>query len=226
MWTAHAAAEARRNAGQIARGIDIGERGCAGDLVAGEIARRVGKGMAGRPAHSPKRINDVRPPPHTDEPVAAILGRAEDNVAAPEQAEGTAHMGHLDIGNVGADDANGTRRQDAHGPLHAAAQIAAALRHSRQRCRPDAGCHCGIRRHGDDRLPERLARKPADQRCRRMPVERSRAYHTGFACEPRLDGARHRHLRHDHETATERRRGRRPRRLVARCARPHAFPQS
>src|SRR5690606_18278424 len=143
-----------------------------------------------RPAHTLEYLAHARPPLHADEPVAAILGRADHRVAPAQCVESRRDLFLADRRNIRTDDDDGPRRQVAEEASHAMSEIALALPHARQVIGPDAPLmHGAVRRDGDHRLPARVAADAADEAFARRAEETQRLRMSDVPRKSRLHAA-------------------------------------
>lgn len=101
-----------------------------------QIAPRIGESMWARPADVVKRVNKSRPPPQADEPIAAIVRRAEHGIAMPERPKRARDVVARDMWHIAADDHHRPRRESARDRCHAVAEIAGSLLHDALPRRP------------------------------------------------------------------------------------------
>jgi hypothetical protein len=130
-----------------------------------------------------------------DEPVAAILGRAEHGIGAAEGAEGRGDVGGRDARDVAAHDHHAAVAP--HGAGHPLAEIAAPLPQDRHRARP-AGAGA-IRRGGDGGGPAPVAHHHPQQRRQLPAIEAQRRHGADAARQAPLDGAEPWRPREDHQ---------------------------
>src|SRR5205814_7978231 len=93
--------------------------------------------MSAGPAHLPEERQQTRRAARADQPEPAIRGRPEDDIVTPEQMERRRDVIRGERRDVGADKHRRSRRAGGEGPLHALAEIAAALPQDRDAARPD-----------------------------------------------------------------------------------------
>ena len=89
--------------------VDVVERVGQREIVAVEVAQRVGAGVRRGPAHVPEDAGR-RGRAGADQPVAAVLGRAEHQGGRRQQVERAGDMGGRHGGDVAADDQHGGGR--------------------------------------------------------------------------------------------------------------------
>ena len=83
--------------------------------------------MFRRPADLTERIENARPPPQADKPVAAIARWTEHRAPPPEFRKGVADVMDGEVRNIGPDDRDWSRRQFTFHRRKALAEIARAL---------------------------------------------------------------------------------------------------
>ena len=160
----YAPAENSRATRKVICGVDIGERSHPRNGAAAQIGERVRQRMGPRPPHRRKSAGHARAPSQSDQPVAAIRGRAEHGIMPPKQAKGLANMGGAYAGHVGAYDHDRAARRAVHDALHALAQVAMALRGTCDIARPYAPGCAAIGRDGDRRVPRGMVRDTRQHR--------------------------------------------------------------
>ncbi len=160
--------------------------------------QRVCEGLRRRPPHT---FHDVSHPAAVREagkPVAAILGRAEDQIVGPECRECRSQMAALQLGNVTSDNQRraGLPRS---GPAHARPEVSRTLREGGH---PVDSFHCepgSVRGYRQQRAPRRIRRSPAHQPRQRRAIEAECLNVPDIGCKPGFDGSKNRLPREDHD---------------------------
>ena len=142
--------------------------------------------MFGGPAHTAKRTNRAARP-ERDEPIAAILGRPEHRVGVAERVERSRQVCRASVGDVSAHDRRPPLPEPAECPIHALAEVAAALADA-----PDAPRSGEVRtvgRHRQHRPKAPVGCQPSQQGNQRGTVEAERRPIAEYPGEPALDRA-------------------------------------
>ena len=169
---------------------------------AGQARQRVRQRVFARPAHIRERTPAAQGGGDAHQPVAAVLGRTEDGIVARQGAERHVHMARGQSGNVAADHDHRARRHGLDRPVHAAAQIAAALGDDIETAGPGAGPPRRlVGRYRDMGAPAPVPAEPAQRAREQAPVERQRRPATDLGRQPGLDPAQLGPARHHHEGA-------------------------
>src|SRR5215469_1254203 len=92
-----------------------------------QAGERVGERMRARPPNSVEQPRQMPRVTGADQPEAAVLGRAEGEVMAAEQAEGRPDVTRGESRDVGANEHRRARRAGAERAAHAHPEIAASL---------------------------------------------------------------------------------------------------
>jgi hypothetical protein len=136
--------------------------------------------MARRPAHPIEHAARRRAPVHAYEPIATVLGRAENGIAAAQETERSGDHRRRDARNIGADQDRRPKSR-AEQPVHARTEIAPALPDRRAMARPDRRGGGSIGGDGEKRAPAPIARQAGDSCTCRVAGKACRRHLADFA---------------------------------------------
>ena len=177
----------------------VGETDGSPPRQAGE---RVGERMRARPPDSVEQRRQMPRVAGADQPEAAVLGRAEGEVMASEQAEGRPDVTHGESRDVGANEHRRARRAGAERAAHAHPEIAAALTDSRDRRVPELCAMSGhVGRDSEAQAPAPVRREAAQQSRDHDALEAQCRDRANLPRQPALPGAELRRANEQHEGA-------------------------
>ena len=136
------------------------------------------------------------------QPEPAVLGRAEREVMAAEQAEGRPDMTDGESRDVGANEYRGARRAGAERAAHAHPEITAALTDRRDHEMPELRTMAGlVGRDGEPQAPAPVRREAAQQPRDHDALEAQRRDRANLPRQPALASAELRRANEQHEGA-------------------------
>ena len=178
------------------------------DLSGVKVLQRVGQRMLGRPPHPAEDIGCFGgASARSDQPVAAVPCRTEDEGVPIQRPERLPDVANPDIRNVAADDHHRswrqTERRASHRTSHPLAKVAAALGANPQ----SWGWHgqvAPIRRHRDPDGPSRVLAEPVQQGAKRHAREMQGSNGADPTREPPFAPAQAEFAREDDDMAPDR----------------------